>query len=723
MLAAMPAHADPGSIAAAASLAAGWYGSLGVAGQIGIQLAASAALKAASMAFQEKPRAPNVKRELGRPNSLPPYRYAYGRTRLYGSPAPYRVRGNRLFGCLLLNSRPSAGGTVSIAIDKRTLNLSGDLFDFDGPGASVTNGAIAGYARLWLGLGDQTTPPVAITDEVPDIFDTTDAWRGRTVLWVKFNAGGKNNRIKRWPRVPPEIEVEMDWSKVWDPRDEAQDPDDPDTWEWSGNQALITLDALMQNPIAPYRIDQIDLASWIDAADAADEPVALKGGGTESRYRANGVIDWSNGELEQAIEPLILAGAGGVTRIGGQLAAIPGVWAAPEVTVTDAGIGDDELVVEQLQPGDDVFSGVKTTYVDPGRDWKPADGGVYRVPGAAAEDGGPERIKTVDLEMVTSPTQAQRIAKILAMQGRMQRQMSPTLPPSAIEAVAGANITLGLAEPYDFFDGVYEVLSLHPGMDPVGSPDGPLALRIPSILRATAASIYAWNPATDEQDVFEMVQYDGERLDLAMPGTLDAISGTAAALGSGSSAQPRIRFEFAPADSDRVESYDVEYRISGGSWQDGGRIDADIRDSGGDVFGFVHPVQVGQSYDVRVRSKASGGDVSDWRTYTGVIALAADVMLDPPTMVSAVGGTGQVTLTITSPNSDDARGVQVWVNSTNNTGTASILPPTIWVGPNRTFEIAETGLTAGQTRHYWSKTVGPYGAVSAFSARVFATAT
>lgn len=713
-------------VIAAASAAATWYAGLGVLAQTAISLGASAALTAASIAFQDVPKAPNVKRELGRPNSLPPYRYVYGRYRSYGSPAPFRVRGNRLFACLLLNSRPSAGGVIRVFFDKREVEFDGDFFDFDGEGAEATNGDFVDddtsqpVARAWIGLGDQTSPPADILAEVPDLFEETDAWRGRTVIWLKLNAGGKNERLKRWPRVPPEIEVEMDWSLVWDPRDSGQDPDDPDTWEWSSNQALITLDALMRNPVAQYQIAHLDIPSWIDAADVADETVALKAGGTEPRYRASGVIDWSAGEVEQLIEPLILAGAGGVTRVGGLLAAIPGAWQEPEVTISEAAL-EGELTVEALQPGDDVFIGVKTTYVNPDRDWRPASAGVYRVPGAAALDGGTEKIRTVDLEMVTSPTQAQRIGKILALQGRMQRQIDSVFPPSAFEAVAGGTATLALPAPYDALDGTFEVISLNPGFDPVGE-NGGVALRCPGVLRETSEAIWEWDPEEDEQDVYETAEFDGTRLSLARPGTITAISGSAAALGSGGTAQPRIRFEFEPADSARVESYEVQYRISGGSWQDGGQIDEGVRDSGGDVFGFIHPVQVGQSYDVRVRSKAPG-DVSDWRTYTGVIALAADVTLDPPTMVSAVGGTGQVTVTITSPNSDDARGVQVWVNSTNNSGTASILPPTIWVGPNRTFEIAETGLTAGQTRHYWAKTVGPYGAVSAFSSRVFATAT
>ena len=55
----------------AAAAAAKWYAGLSGLAQVGIQLGASVALTSASLAFQETPRAPNVKRELGRPNSLP----------------------------------------------------------------------------------------------------------------------------------------------------------------------------------------------------------------------------------------------------------------------------------------------------------------------------------------------------------------------------------------------------------------------------------------------------------------------------------------------------------------------------------------------------------------------------------------------------------------------------------------------------------------------------
>ena len=64
-------QAIPAAVAAVQSAYAA-YAALNVVAQIGIQLAASAALSAASVAFQDVPKTPALKRELGRPNSLPP---------------------------------------------------------------------------------------------------------------------------------------------------------------------------------------------------------------------------------------------------------------------------------------------------------------------------------------------------------------------------------------------------------------------------------------------------------------------------------------------------------------------------------------------------------------------------------------------------------------------------------------------------------------------------
>ena len=59
-------------------------------------------------------------RDLALPRSLPPKRFVYGETRVYGTPAPVRVKGPILYACMILNSRPSES-VERIWIDKREL--------------------------------------------------------------------------------------------------------------------------------------------------------------------------------------------------------------------------------------------------------------------------------------------------------------------------------------------------------------------------------------------------------------------------------------------------------------------------------------------------------------------------------------------------------------------------------------------------------------------------
>lgn len=44
-----------------------------------------------------------------------------------------------------------------------------------------------------------------------------------------------------------------------------------------------------------------------------------------------------------------------------------------------------------------------------------------------------------------------------------------------------------------------------------------------------------------------------------------------------------------------------------GLWQTGGMVDREIQTPGGDVFGYLSPAVVGQSYVIRVRAVAPGG--------------------------------------------------------------------------------------------------------------------
>lgn len=721
-----PAAADPISIsliAGAATLGSTVAFSATTALIVSAGIGIAATLASALLVKVPKQKVPDVKRDLSIPDSRPPYRFVYGHVRTYGSPAPIRVKGRDLYICYIMNSRPSDGGNLRLFIDKREADLTGDLFDFDGSGALATAQDLEGGwgdqdAHFWLGLGDQTGPPAEILAAIPEYIQATDAWRGRTVLWCRLHAGGANGRTDRWPATPPNIELEMDWSKVWDPRDEAQDPDDETTWTYSANQALCVLDALRRNPIRRYADTQLHLSSFTEGADIADEEVERKYEETpEPRYETNGVLVWNGNELLDQITPMADAGAGQVVRIGSALGYAAGAYREPVYTITDL-LEEGGIDLTRLQPGRDLPRAVKVQYIAPDRDWQEAELPLRLVEGAETLVGD-DGIKEVRVNFVTSVTQGQRIQKITALRAESQRRLRCTLPPSAIKLVAGANALGDLPAGFERLNHVWQVDSIDASVWTQDSfPDGGVAMRCKVSLREEKESHYAWDPEADEVEIVTET-FTAARPDLAPPGAITATTGSGAALNG----EPRIKFAFDPADGD-VDGYEWQYAVDDEPYIDGGILTGDELDGDDKVYSYIYPVQVGASYDIRVRSRSgpAGLRISEWVEAANVVATAPDVDLDPPYNGSATGGSSQITVSFTSPNSSAFRGIEFWGSDTSDIADAALLPDgTIYGSQNLVFEYTETGLGTPQTRYYFARSTGIYGTTSDFAAVVSAT--
>lgn len=445
--------------------------------------------------------------DLSRPDARPLKRFIYGHTLAVGTPAPIRVRGSQIIGCWILNSRPSAMTNLKVFLDKREVEYSGDPFDFSGAGGVANTDPFAGHVQFWIGAGGQVAPPTYITDNWPwgsgsddELFKTTDGWQGRTVIWAVIDAGDADERRERWPSGEPLVEVEADFSYLYDPREIAHDPDDSDTWAYSANHSLIVLDALMQNPIRPYTAENLIISQFEDAADIADQAVALKAGGTEARYTVGGTVIWSGEEIWRLIEPLYAAGAARVINVGGRRGIAPGAYEAPSYTLTDF-LGAPPKVIGSLDS--DLPTRLVTTYRNPERLFEAADLEPYDIPGAQDADGGVPRVRNLDLTYAGSPTQAMRVQQIEGALARQQRSIELVAPPNAADLVGGATLTSSIAAPWDRIDGVYRVESINPAVAPLGE-DGGVALRCPMVARLHSASVYDWNAASDEQDIEEV---------------------------------------------------------------------------------------------------------------------------------------------------------------------------------------------------------------------------
>lgn len=611
-------------------------------------------LVSSALTRRRTPGREELKRELSTPTERPPFRFVYGETRAVGSLVSWPVNGNILWGCWLLNSRPSDMSNLSLILDERVVEHTGDPFNFDSlTGGVATNDPFDGHVNFWVQRGDETSPPQLFLNEMPfdeteypERYKSTDGWRGRTVLWMRLDAGSNDDRAQRWPSTPPLVEMDAQWSKVYDEREAGHDIDDATTWEPTDNQGLILLDVLLNNPVRTYQTLNLNLPSFGWAADVADETVPLKSGGTEPRYRAAGTIVFSEGvELEDMLEPILMAGASKLTRIGGKLAVIPATLKTPADTVTSV---IDSLKVDWLKPSKELPTRILGSYISPARGYEDADLPPYEIPGAQAADGGVVKTRSLKLSMVESPTQAQRLIKITAYDARRQKMISTTLPPSNINLISGSEATVDFPTEYAAINADYEIISITPQID-VSSEGVTLRSTVEMLIVDDLG--LSWVPATDEVDIYDEF-FDLSDDDIAPPGL---ISTTIENFDTGGTVVPRVRFEFDPSLTASVALYEWQYRISGEVWQSGGTVDASTVDGEGDIFGYLNAISTTASYDIRVRGISSNGGSSDWREIEGVgVAFNLSV-------TSAQGGIASANFQGLAPTSANFQSVKLYV--------------------------------------------------------------
>jgi hypothetical protein len=607
------------------------------------------------------------------------------------------VVGDYFYGVWILNSRESAG-PFSLLLDKRAVEASGDPYDFTGTGGMASNDPFAGHLNYWIGTGDQTTCPDLIVSE-SEYFAATDAWQGCTVLWMRMRHGDSGTAYERWPSTPPEVVMEGNWSKLYDPR--------TGLIAHSRNQALVVLDAMMRNPVRPYLASQLDMDSFARAADVADALITNKDASQTPQFQCDGVLVWSDGsEIEDQLDPLLAAGASRLTRVGGRRAIVPAVYVAPTVKV-DEFIGDG-LELQRLASIDDLLTEATATYTAPDRAYETAETPSYVLAGAQAEDGGAARSGSISTAFVIDHRQAQRLTKIAVMRTRMQRTVVGVAPPSAFQLLAGSTCTLNMPM-LTRWNGVYEVEEITPTLIP--SSADLVAMRCPISLRQTSPDIYAWDAATEEKEV-EGATFDPFVASLEAPTGLTLSTGSAAALIIGNTITPRIRIDVT-ADP----SLDVEWqRQILFTWGLGSTILAESSDEFGARSDFLSGVTPGNTYNIRARSVGTYG-TSSWSNTVSIVASAPGSVLDAPE-ISAVGGTGTIAMHFDQSTSRDATALQIWIGVTSDPDDA-VLTDTITAGANVSGNRTYTA-TAG--RHYvFGRARDQFNNASAFSAGALAT--
>ncbi|AHE55917.1 phage tail protein [Sphingomonas sanxanigenens] len=332
--------------------------------------------------------------------------------------------------------------------------------------AFAGDGMVAGYKEqlqvFWRpGTWDQAVPSYVLTTAPvfpaghalagQPTWTANDRGRGVSYVVVGYKADKSDAKDPVWTSGRPQFLWVVKGLQVYSARDDstvaggsgAHRWDDPETREWSDN--LIDCRYTWARGIyAGDRVDEPDmllLGRGLTAVEAppehvafyaniCDEPVALKAGGTEPRYRANG--QWSADQEFVDVELMFASACGGVLiEREGSVEVEPGHAKSPVWSITD----DDLVVGTQVTRRDvptrtdnDWVNTVAARYIEPSQKYKLHGAPVRRSTADVIADKGP-REATPALDLVTSGTQAQRVAEMARRLGRLWKRRSIVLPP------------------------------------------------------------------------------------------------------------------------------------------------------------------------------------------------------------------------------------------------------------------------------------------------------
>lgn len=329
---------------------------------------------------------------------------------------------------------------------------------------------------------------------------STRRYTGLAYVHLRFKLTGNTKKAESpfASAVPSRMTIEGNGIPVYDPRQDSTVPggsgahraDNQATWTFGTHARNTALQALtyllgwkingllaVGKGIPPRRFD---LESFIDAANICDEAVALSGGGTEPRYRTDGVFSEGD-DMSLVLNQFAASMDARFYDPQGRIAVkcMVNDLASPIATFT----ANDILGAIQWTPFGDLsesFNLVRGTYTDPSPNslYQSVD---YPEQYEASVDGI-DRILTLDLPLIQSASQAQRIARRALLRAKYGGgTLSCEMQATAWRAEQYAPVELTFA-PLGMVDKVFRVEEIETRVDGT----------VPIILAVDDVRIYDW---------------------------------------------------------------------------------------------------------------------------------------------------------------------------------------------------------------------------------------
>lgn len=466
----------------------------------------------------------------------------------------------------------------------------------------------------------------------------------------------------------------------YDWRDVTQSRTNKATWKWSANPVVWGVHKEWtewgldwDTQIAPV------LSDLTAEANICDEPVALKGGGTEPRYRVAG---WYYGDTPEAtVRENIRAAMDGFWTLDGlgRLVIKCGHYEEPDVTIPAEAI--EEWTWERGTPEEKTVRQLNVSFVSPKHKFTDVEADPWLVDKDGLKDDD------LKLEWVCWLSQARRLAK---------RKAARLLPGYS------GQIQLGPWGAFLFHERYLKMPAVFPDeptmagavLEVVGAPElDPETGRVVFDVILANPAIDAWNASTEEGGGLE------DTSGVVTGGLPQPTITSVTAVNDSNGSTTGVRLSIVAGGPSRTDiSWVIRWRITGTSvWTE----ESYTSITGGSPSIKSGFVVAASSVDVEVAYRTGLPEQSEWSETTTVNTTVTETAPSAPTALSLSSpSAGSIIAAVTQSSSTNAAYVKIY-RGTTSTFADAVQVMSLLASPSQAISYVMSGLSAG-TYYVWA---------------------
>ncbi|PZO78428.1 MAG: hypothetical protein DI629_12055 [Mesorhizobium amorphae] len=518
---------------------------------------------------------------------------------------------------------------------------------------------------------------------------------GVATLFTTMNSPSQENMSEQFPNLQGTLfRAVMRRAGIFDPTSSAQSIFTPATWTYSDNLARVVMDYLwnkdgMRLPVSMLITPQA-LEGWRQAVNDCNDPIPLKGGGTEPRYRIWNTFSFNERPGDVLRRFMAAGNARLVPTADGGIHLEVGKWRPPTVTIDEtmitgfAGLTRGKSIMETANT-------IRAQFLSPVHDYQSADADPWIDQADVAERG--EISRSVEFTASPSHGQTRRLMKIEAH--RANPAMTATLFCNLAGLAAYGERFIRVAMPSFGIDHDCEVLDFQ---FIFGEHSTLIGASIQ--VQALGEGAFAWNAAAEEGTAPQVDATFDEQ-------TIPAVANFSAAIvriSNGAALLPVARLVWTAPERGTLITELRYKRTTESAWQtipvlpNATTADSPILDDGSD-------------YEFQARYRTTTGRPGAWG-----ISIVLTVVADPSppgvvTDVSVLPGAGSAFIQWNAPGSPNYQATTIRRSTTNNPNTAALVR-TEYGAPASSDSWTDSGRSPG-TYYYWLRSRNASGAESA----------